>query len=327
MKNNNKAGGQLFYLLALLLASVIWGSAFVGQSIGAGYVGALTFLTARSWIAFFFLIPVIAVIDIAKEGKVKKGFGITGFSGRQVLTGGLVCGLWLFFASYSQQVGIAYTTTAKSGFITALYVVIVPFFALFMGQKVEKKMWVCVIAAVIGMYLLCMKGSFTLALGDALILLCAFLFAGQIMAINTYAPKVDGVRLCWLEFLTVAVLSTIFMFIFEKPVWADIMAAMPSMLYVGIMSSGIAYTLQIIGQAGLSPTVASLAMCMESVFSAIFGWLILHQSLTPRELAGCCLMFAAIAGSQLGPVTSDTKADDNAEEMVKMVPQKLQGEQ
>ncbi|MBQ4045868.1 MAG: DMT family transporter [Lachnospiraceae bacterium] len=303
MDNQKKKGGQLFYLLALLLGALIWGSAFVGQSIGAGYVGALTFLTARSWIAFFFLIPVIAVIDLVKDGRVKKGFGLTGVSGREVLAGGLVCGLWLFLASFAQQAGIAYTTTAKSGFITALYVVIVPFCAMFLGQRVEKKMWVCVLVAVIGMYLLCMKGSFSLALGDGLILLCAFLFAGQIMAINHYAPKVDGVRLCWLEFLTVALISTVFMFVFEKPVWAEVMKAMPSMLYVGIMSSGVAYTLQIIGQAGLSPTVASLAMCMESVFSALFGWLILHQSLSPRELAGCCLMFAAIAGSQLGPVS------------------------
>ena len=207
----------------------------------------------------------------------------------------------LFAASVAQQMGIPGTTTAKAGFLTALYVVLVPVCGIFAGKKPGVKLCCCVAASVVGLYLLCMAGHDSLSLSGSewLLLLCALLFTGQILLVNHFSPKLDGIQLSFVQFLVVSVLSTVGMFLFEQPTVQQFRDAAVSILYCGIMSSGVAYTLQIEGQKDLDPTIASLAMCLESVFSALAGWLILHQTLTPTELTGCALMFAAIVASQL----------------------------
>lgn len=291
---------QIIPLLLLVLAAAIWGTAFVAQSVGAEYVGPLTFLMARSWIGAAFLIPVIMVRDrllLSHTGENEKPRNKTQL--KTLLAGGVVTGTALFLAALSQQVGISGTTTAKAGFITAQYVVIVPILSVFFGKKVGKKIWGCVMLAVVGLYFLCMTGSFSLNRADALMLLCAFLFGVQIMAVNYYSPRVDTVRLSCLQFLVEAVLSTIFMLFLEPFDAAAFRPALFSILYAGVMSSGVAFTLQIVAQKKLDPTVASIAMSLESVFSALAGWIILHQTLTPLELCGCALMFAAIVLSQI----------------------------
>lgn len=286
--------------MILVLAALIWGCAFVAQSVGAKYVGAFTFLAARSWLGGAVLLPLIAALDAgAKKNGRASGAPSTPAEKKKLLLGGLCCGLFLFFASAAQQLGIADTTTAKAGFITTMYVLIVPVLTLFMGRRVRGKVWFCVALGVVGLYLLCMVGGFSLQKGDALVLLCALLFSCHIIAVDHFSPETDGVRLSCLQFFVTAVLATVCMFIFEKPAWSEILSAAVPILYAGIFSSGVGYTLQIVGQKDLDPAIASLAMSLESVFSALAGWLLLRQSLTPRELSGCALMFAAIIIAQL----------------------------
>ena len=271
---------QLRNTLLLMGASFIWGTAFVAQSVGADHMGPYSFLAGRSWLACVFLLGLMAVLRKA---------------------GGTCCGIALFAASAAQQMGIGTTSTAKAGFMTALYVVLVPVFGVFFGRRPGVKLWCCVAASVVGLYLLCLAGHDSLALtgGEWQLLGCAFLFATQILLVDHFSPKLDGIQLSFVQFLTVAVISTVFMLIFEQPTIEQFRLAAVAIAYCGIMSSGVAYTLQIVGQKALDPTIASLAMCLESVFSALAGWLILGETLSTTELCGCGLMFAAIVASQL----------------------------
>ena len=218
-----------------------------------------------------------------------------------LLRGGIFCGVALFAASAAQQMGIGTTSTAKAGFMTALYVVLVPVAGVFLGSRPGVKLWGCVAASVVGLYLLCLAGRDTLSLtgGEWQLLVCAILFTAQIMLVNHFSPQLDGIQLSFVQFFVVSVLSTIFAFVFEAPSPDQFRAAAVSIAYCGIMSSGVAYTLQIVGQKALDPTIASLAMCLESVFSALAGWLILGETLSATELCGCALMFGAIVASQL----------------------------
>ena len=218
-----------------------------------------------------------------------------------LLRGGIFCGVALFAASAAQQMGIGTTSTAKAGFMTALYVVLVPVAGVFLGSRPGVKLWCCVAASVVGLYLLCLAGRDTLSLtgGEWQLLVCAILFTAQIMLVNHFSPQLDGIQLSFVQFFVVSVLSTIFAFVFEAPSPDQFRAAAVSIAYCGIMSSGVAYTLQIVGQKVLDPTIASLAMCLESVFSALAGWLILGETLSATELCGCALMFGAIVVSQL----------------------------
>ena len=292
--------GELLHTLALLVCAAIWGSAFVAQSVGAEYVGAFTFLAVRNWIAVVFLIPVIYVRDTILRKRGRPSVRPANRTQRRcLLTGGAACGFFLCAASAFQQVGIRYTTTAKAGFITALYVVIVPILSVFFGKSVKSRIWMCVALAVLGLYLLCMRGELSLSFGDGVVLVCAFLFACQIMTVDYFAPQVDTVRLSQTQFLVTALLSTVCMFFFEDPSTDSLIKALPSIAYAGVMSSGVAYTLQIIGQQNLNPAIASITMSLESVFAALAGWIVLGQSMTVRELAGCVLMFAAIILAQL----------------------------
>ena len=220
-------------------------------------------------------------------------------SGPGLWLGGILCGTALMIASSLQQFGIMKTTVGKAGFITAMYIIIVPILGIFIGKRIRPLIWLCVLIAAVGLYLLSMSGSFVLQTGDGLCLACAFVFAVQIMLIDHFVDEVDGVRLSAIQFLTASVLGTVMMLLFEHPSWRALYEARVSLLYTGIMSSGVAYTLQIIGQRGLNPTIASLIMSLESVIAAVAGFIFLHQAFTSRELIGCILMAAAIVLAQL----------------------------
>ena len=289
---------EIICTLVLFVTALIWGCAFAAQSIGAGFVGPFTFLASRTWIAFFALLPVIAVRDrlqISAEYRVKKTVG----QSRMLVLGGAVCGFFLFTASASQQIGISLTTTAKAGFITALYVVLVPVLSVFMHRSVNRKVWGCVLLAVIGLYLLCMGERFSLSAGDSWMLLCAFLFSLQILSVNYFVKYTDPVKLAALEFLFEGIFAGLCMLLFEPFDAEGILSALPSILYAGFMSSAVGYTLQIVAQDGLDPAVASIAMSFESVFAALAGWVVLREAMSARELIGCVLMFAAIVISQI----------------------------
>ncbi len=287
--------------LLLVLTAMIWGFAFVSQSVGAQYVGAYTFLASRSWLAVIVLCPVVAASD--RQSLKRNGTNRapkTREQKKQLLLGGTIVGSFLFVASVLQQLGIASTSAAKSGFITALYVVLVPVISLFLGSRPTRKIWLGVVLGVLGLYFLCMSGGLdAINSGDVLTMFCALMFSFQILSVNYYVQFVDGIRLSRVQMVVTAVLATVCMVIFEHPTADGIRAALIPILYAGIMSSGVGYTLQIVAQDGLNPTIASLAMSLESVFSAVGGWLILNQKLTLRELSGCILMFTAIVIAQL----------------------------
>ena len=284
----------------LLLAALVWGVAFVAQSEGLNYVGAFTFNTCRFILGGAVLIPCIYFLHGRKDSawqtlseKEKKE------QTRMGIIGGICCGCILCLASCLQQFGIAQTTVGKAGFITTFYIIIVPVVGLFFKKYCGILTWIGVVIALAGLYFLCITEKMTIQRGDALILCCSFLYTGQILAIDHYNPFVDGVKMSCIQFLTGGMLGAICMFLFESPNMAMILNAAGPILYTGIMSTGVGYTLQILGQKGLNPTVAALIMSLESVFSALSGYLFLHQLLTTRELIGCVLMFIAIVLAQL----------------------------
>ena len=287
--------------LLLLLCSFIWGTAFVAQSAGSG-MGAYSFLAGRSWLAVLVLIPTMLMFDAVNRRRTgTDGRPKTEAEKKQLVVAGLVCGTFLFAASAAQQIGITINpSTAKAGFLTAMYVVLVPVFGLFLGRKGSAQLWVSMVIAVLGLYLLCMKNGFTgIESSDWILLSCAVLFSFQIMAVDHFSPRMDGVRLSLAEFLVVSVESTVAAFLFETPTAAEFAANALPILYCGVLSSGVAYTLQILGQRDLNPAIASLIMCLESVFSALGGWMLLHQNLSAREVFGCVLIFAAVVLAQL----------------------------
>lgn len=289
----------------LLLTAIIWGSAFVAQSVGMEHVEPFTFTFTRSIIGGVVLIPVIILLRKTDSVAMRSDMqgvnaavihGITKYE----WLGGICCGIALCTASNFQQIGMLHTTVGKSGFITALYVVIVPILGLFLRKRVPALIWFCVVLSVAGLYLLCMpKGAFSLAQGDVLVLICALLFSFHILIIDYFSPKGDGVVISCIQFFVCGILSGIIMLFVENPTFANIMDAKWSILYAGALSSGVAYTLQVVAQKGVNPTVASLILCLESVVAVLAGWIILGDKLTSRELAGCILMFVAIVLAQL----------------------------
>lgn len=291
MKNN----------VLLVLTALIWGCAFVAQSVGMDYVGPFTFNAVRCLIGAAVLIPVILFMDKSarKSGLTDEEMKSRRGDRKTLFTGGICCGLALGIASSLQQWGILFTTVGKAGFITAMYIVLVPVFGIFIGKKVRPVIWFCVALAAAGLYFLCMNETFRLNTGDFLVILCAVCFSVHILVIDHFSPKVDGVRLSAIQFLVAGIVCGIPMLIWECPELPGILAAWMPLLYAGVMSCGVAYTLQIIAQKNVDPTVASLLLSLESVFSVLAGWMILHQSLSIRELFGCVLMFGAIILAQL----------------------------
>lgn len=298
--------------LLLLLTATIWGIAFVAQSVGMDYVGPLTFNAARCLIGGIVLLPCIAFLNKAGSrdslDEKEPAADSTG-SRKTLITGGIACGILLCVASNLQQFGIMYTSVGKAGFITAMYIVIVPVLGIFLGKKAGAKIWCGVAIAVAGLYLLCMTESgFSIQKGDLLLMLCALIFSLHILTIDHFSPKVDGVKMSCIQFFTSGILSGIGMLLTETPRMTEILAAWMPILYAGVMSCGVAYTLQIIGQKGMNPTVASLILSLESVISVIAGWIILHETLSVKEMIGCVLMFAAIILVQL-PEKNRSKQD------------------
>lgn len=279
--------------LLLLLTATIWGVAFVAQSAGMEYVEPFTFTCVRNIIGGIVLIPFVLLF---RKIQKRKGPIVT----KAELIGGICCGLALCIATSFQQIGILHTTVGKAGFITALYVVIVPILRLFMKKKVSFLIWICVLLSVIGLYLLCMtEGDFTLGYGDLLILICAVVFSVHILIIDYFSPKGDGVVISCIQFLTCGVLAGMVMLFTEQPTISAIVDAKWPILYAGVLSCGVAYTLQVVGQKNMNPVIASMILCLESVIAVLAGWLILHETLSTRELIGCGLMFVAIILAQM----------------------------
>lgn len=279
--------------LLLLLTAMIWGAAFVAQREGVGMVGSFTFNAVRMNIGGLVLLPCISWLD--RRNGIRNGWKT---AGKDLWIGGLLCGIVLFIASSLQQQGVAYTTAGKAGFITALYVIFVPICGLFMGKKPKALLWLCVAAAAVGMYFLCMTESFTLQRGDFLILLGSFGFTAHILVIDYYSPKVDGVRMSCLQFFVAGILSILPAILLETISLSALISAAIPILYAGVLSCGVAYTLQVVAQKDADPTMASLLLCLESVFAVVFGWLLLGEALSVKEFAGCAVMFAAIVAAQ-----------------------------
>lgn len=291
----------------LFLTACIWGSSFVAQSVGMDYIGPYTFNCLRFLIGSLVLLPVIFFSQHRKKDQKDRSKDRT-LQKKEMLCGGIVCGVVLCIASTLQQIGIIYTTAGKAGFLTAMYIVLVPVLGLFLKRKAGLQLWISVGLALIGLYLLCMKGAFSLNGGDVLLILCAVGFSVHIMVVDYFSPKLDGMILSCIQFLVAGLISGIGMLLSEQFDWHMILLATKPILYSGVLSCGVGYTLQVIAQKGLNPTVASLLMSLESVFSVIAGFLVLHEVLSGRELLGCVFMFAAVILAQI-PVKRLVLAD------------------
>lgn len=289
--------------LILALTSFIWGISFVAQSEGGDAIGPYSFNCVRSIIGSLFLILIISITDrfgITKKPEDKK-------AQKTLLTGGVLCGIVLCIATNLQQMGIYLgTASGKAGFLTACYILLVPILGLFFKRKCGINVWIAVMISLVGLYLLCIDGAFRLQFSDTLVMLCALCFSIHILVIDHFSPMVDGLRMSCIQFMVTGLLTAIPMFMTEfksgVQVWFSAFCTWDAwipLLYAGIFSCGIAYTLQIIGQKGVNPTIASLIMSLESVFSVLAGWVILHEKLSAKELTGCVLIFGAVILSQL----------------------------
>ncbi len=302
---------MIFGVILLLITSMIWGTAFVAQSAAMDHIGPLTMNGLRCAFAAVFLFPVMLVFDKIKGKKVSL-FG-TKDKGeiKTLLTGGVLLGIFVTIASTLQQIGIIETTVGKAGFLTTLYIVIVPFFGLFLKKKVKINGWIAVALALVGMYLLCINETFSINKGDVLIILSAFFFAIHIYIIDKYSPISDGIRLSLIQFIICSVTCLVFAFIFENPEWESIKSAFFSIFYAGVFSAGIGYTLQIIGQKTVPAHIAPLIMSIEAVFSVIAGAIFLKEVMTSKEIFGCIIIFVAVIIAQL---TFETHAPNSKSE-------------
>ena len=295
MKHN-----QVRQVVFPILAAFIWGTAFVAQDLCADSIGTFAFNATRYFIAVLALLVVIAISDRAKKDKPALSAEEKKAASKQLWLGGLCCGVALAIASNFQQAGlVAGTDAGKAGFITALYVVLVPVFGLFFKRKVSLPVWIAVVCSVVALYLLCIKGDFSLAAGDLLILVCAVCFAVHILVIDHFTAYCDGVKLSCLQFLFAGIISAVCMFLFEDVDFAAIWSCILPLLYVGIFSCGVGYTLQILAQKDSNPTVVTILLSLESVFAVIAGAIVLHQQMTAREYIGCVVMFVAVILAQI----------------------------
>lgn len=299
---------QIRASIMLFIAALIWGSAFVAQSEGMEYVDPFTFASIRFFIGSFVLLPVISFMKKQEtgNGNLLEGYdkktGLIGFikKHRLLVEGSVFCGLALTIATNFQQQGVKYVSSVgKAGFITTLYIVLVPIFSLFIGKKIRPIIWLALMFAVTGLYFLCVTEKLTFEPLDILLIMCAVFFALQIMVIDHYVERVNPVALSSLQFFVVGVISGVLMFVFEKPTISGIIAAAGPILYAGVMSSGIAFTLQVLAQKDLDPTIASMIMSLESVVSVLSGFLLMGQLLSVREGIGCISMFIGVILAQL----------------------------
>lgn len=288
--------------LMLILTAAIWGSAFVAQKSALDLIGPFTLQSVRSFLGALALVPFILIRNYKEKKSPSYQKSTLGEKKRLILTG-IACGVILCTASCLQQIGLSFEgmDSGKAGFITAMYIILVPVCGIFTGRKISAKMWLCVVAAVTGLYLLCMgdKSGFSLAPEDAYVLLCAVVYTIHIIVIDKWGALVDGVKLSCIQFFVSGVLASVPMFIFEQPNVAYMLDVWFPIFYAGVMSCGVAYTLQILAQKHVAPTLASLLMSLESVFAVLSGALILNEVMSSYEYVGCILMFAAIMVSQL----------------------------
>ena len=297
--------------IILLITSIIWGTAFVAQSEGMNYVEPFTYNAMRTLLGGVVLIPVMILFRFSdkRNGKEKSSCSL-----KNTVIGGICCGIALFIASSFQQAGIAQTTAGKAGFVTALYIVIVPMIGIFLHKKMPLRMWLFIAIALAGFWLLCIKQDIGISSGDLLVFFGAIFFAVHITVIDYFnQKKTDGVLMSCIQFFTAGLLMLICMFIFEKPTIPNIMGAGGTILYAGILSCGVAYTLQILGQKHTNPTLATMLMSLESVFAALSGWLILGEKLSIKEFIGCVLIFAAVILAQLAGTDKLKKIEMNGE--------------
>lgn len=291
---------QMEHSLLLLLAAFIWGLAFVSQSKGMDYMHPLTFNGVRALIGAFVLFLYLNIRN-RLGGKPDKRIDV-----KKTIKAGILCGLALTAASTLQQFGIQYTTVGKAGFITTLYIIFVPIAGIFFRRKVSPVVWTGAGIAAVGMYLLCMTESLRLGLGDILIFVCAILFSAHILLVDHFSPDTDGVMISCIQFTVCGIICTTGALIWGSPTFGQIIDGIGSLAYAGVLSCGVAYTLQIVGQEGVNPTVAALLLSLESVFATIAGWICFKigllktdQTMTPRQIAGCALVFAAVILVQL----------------------------
>ena len=283
---------QLSGVIALSGATVIWGSAFIAQSVGMDKIGPFTFQAVRCFLAVVFLFPASALFSKGKPFWKS-------WADPALWRSGIICGLALFAASSLQQIGLVYTDAGKAGFLTAMYIVFVPFLGLFVGQKPGRNALLSLIPAIVGLYLLSCTSVSGINKGDVLLLLCAVAFSVQILLIDRHCAGLDGLKLNCIQALVVAVLSVPWALLTETVDASLIASCWLPLGYAGILSMGVAYTLQIVGQKRVAPSAAALLMSLESVFAALFGWLLLHETMTRAEELGCVLVFAAVIISQL----------------------------
>ena len=291
-----------------VLAALIWGTTFVAQSISTHYLMPFAFNSIRSIIAFFFLLLVSILFRTLRRRHFSGQAQERPSARRDLIIGGICCGAVLTAASNLQQLGLRSTSASKAGFITALYIVIVPIMGLFLHKKASRMIWISVALAVVGMYCLCVQENFSIVPGDFFVFLCAIGFSVHILVIDHFTQKVDGVELSCGQFLVAGVFSGIGMLVTgEVPAAAAVQGCLGPILYAGIFSCGIAYTLQILAQKDSNPTVVSLLLSLESVFAAISGAVVLHDRLSGQEYLGCVLMLAAVVLAQL-PTREKTPA-------------------
>lgn len=300
--------------LMLVLTAFIWGTAFVAQSVGMDYLGPFTFNGVRSLIGGVALLPCIWILQRVNGGSQRREAEVEvkhanptshvnqvneSREKKTLMIGGIACGLLLFAASSFQQLGIQYSTAGKAGFITACYIIVVPVLGIFLKKKIGWKVWLAVVTALIGLYFLCITETFTIGKGDILLFICALIFSLHIMVIDYFSPKVDGVKMSCIQFFVCGIASLPPMFLLETPKVGHMLEGWLPLLYAGVLSCGVAYTLQIIGQKNVNPAIASLILSLESCFSVLAGWIVLGERLSIRESVGCVLMFAAIILAQL----------------------------
>ena len=288
--------------LLLLLTAVIWGTAFVSQVTGMYSVGAFTFSASRNVLGAAVLVPVILIMRIRKrENGDNKSHNV-----KITVIAGIICGIVLTAANLFQQFGLMTTTVGKGGFITSLYIIFTPVLGIFVGRKVSLPVWLCVAAAAFGFYLLCINEDLSVGIGDILVFICSVIFAVHILVIDHFSSKIDGIMTACIQLAVCALISGVLAFIFERPSVDRIIEGIVPILYAGVLSSGVAYTLQIIGQRDLNPTVAALIMSLESVISSVagyfayqFGLLKEEQTMSSRQLIGCIIIFAAVIFVQI----------------------------
>ena len=289
---------QFLGIFLLIVTSLIWGGAFIAQSDAMDHIGPLTMNGTRTLLAAIFLLPVCLISD-AINGKKPSILGTNDPNQKKtILLAGLLCGIAITFASGIQQIGIKYTTVGKAGFLTTLYVVFVPLIELIFGKRIKWNGWIGVVLAMVGMFFICINEDFLIGFGDLLVILSALFFAIHILFVDKYV-HVAGIRLSFLQFVVCGICCLVGAIIFEEISFKAITQALPSILYAGVLSAGVGYTLQIIAQKWVAPNIAPLIMCLESVFALMFGSMLHHERMTVVEYVGCALVFVAIVLAQI----------------------------